>query len=158
MQIPQTSHLGPSFPSTFSAAGKLQRSCRRSERRTHLIGGVTSVQKVSYLLFQYFSDGISLAHTSISSWDPGESWFSIFICARENIPPIFYLFFSRCSLFFFASRSAAAKRRRPRGSMFWFTSYLASFHLNLLYQAFCDWKSISKVFLKESRSSLQKLL
>ena len=156
MQIPQKPLTkGDSFLRIFSAAGKLQRSCRRSERRTHLIGGITS-EKVA-TCWKYFQTWKCLAHTS-KSWDPGESWFSIFICARENIPPIFYLFFSRCSLFFFASRSAAAKRRRPRGSMFWFTSYLASFHLNLLYQAFCDWKSISKVFLKESRSSLQKLL
>lgn len=141
MQIPQTSHKR-GFPSLriFSAAGKLQRSCRRSERRTHLIGGITSVQKVATAgsIFQTvlvlpthrFHPEILVSH--------GFHWFSIFICARENIPPIFYLFFSRCSLFFFASRSAAAKRRRPRGSMFWFTSYLASFHLNLLYQAFCD--------------------
>ena len=117
MKIPPLSR-GDSFLRIWAA--QLQRSCRRSERSTHLIGGITSelswsklprlgwpqpAPKGSYC-WKYFQTSC-LAHTS-KSWDPGESWFSlvfyIYLCKR-NIPPIFYLFFSRCSLFF--SRLAA---------------------------------------------------
>ena len=121
-------------------AARLQRSCRRSERRTHLIGGITwksfHGQNCQDLVIQpapkgsccckYFQT-LCPAHTS----NPHKPWFSVFVFCKKNIPTISYLFFSRCSLFFLA-RNAAANRRRPRGSMFWFTSYLGSFHLNFL--------------------------